>query len=320
MPSYYLGVPLPELAVPITVAKATEVSGINFGLGMNPNSVAVHFNLVESGKPAESGTVQIRPRTMLPDVSIVDTQRIAPGQYTISGIPPGAYYLYILGRRLELDVPREDVNLGSIEVVKARVAGSISNQNGQPISVTRVLFSPTPSDHGYPLSVPVSPAGTFEGSLVPGYYRIQTELQPGAYIESVTSNAIDVLGGMPVDGVGSHSVAVVVGQRAGSVKGNVIRRTGEAASNAVVALVPSDINLRSNPDLFYVQNTDQRGQFDFDSIRPGGYRIFAWQEVPDNAMRNPNWLREHETRGVSLEVRPQSSVSTVTLQLLPTSP
>jgi hypothetical protein len=75
----------------------------------------------------------------------------------------------------------------------------------------------------------------------------------------------------------------------------------ETSSNVKVALVP-DGPLRRRGDLYKSTATDGSGSFRITGVAPGDYRLFAWEEVDDGAWRDPEFLRQDETRGKSVRV------------------
>jgi hypothetical protein len=73
-------------------------------------------------------------------------------------------------------------------------------------------------------------------------------------------------------------------------------------AGATVVLVP-DTFLRQRSTLYKTVTTDSEGRFHFETIAPGDYKVFAWEDVDRGAWEDPNFLRQIEARGRPLALR-----------------
>ena len=64
---------------------------------------------------------------------------------------------------------------------------------------------------------------------------------------------------------------------------------------------------RSRNDLFRTATTDQYGRFGIGNVAPGEYKIFAWEEIPQGAHLDPEYLGRFEDRGRSVRVEKSGS-------------
>jgi hypothetical protein len=68
-----------------------------------------------------------------------------------------------------------------------------------------------------------------------------------------------------------------------------------------VALVP-EATRRKNFALYREEKSRADGSFQFTSIPPGNYKLFAWQSVSSGAWEDAAFLERFEDRGVSVVV------------------
>jgi len=66
-------------------------------------------------------------------------------------------------------------------------------------------------------------------------------------------------------------------------------------------IVP-DAPLRRRWDLYKTAATDLLGNFTIKTVPPGDYKVFAWEDTPDNIWTIPEFLRPDESRGRSIHI------------------
>jgi hypothetical protein len=108
---------------------------------------------------------------------------------------------------------------------------------------------------------------------------------------------------------------IVISPTAGQISGTLLDRNSEPAGIATVVLVPED---RDRRDLFKNGSTDLNGQFTFQGISPGDYKLFAWEDIEPFSYFDPDVLRGYEQQGQPIRVG-ESSKSTTTLKIIPIS-
>src|SRR5262249_5188655 len=119
-----------------------------------------------------------------------------------------------------------------------------------------------------------------------------TGLPEGYYLKSVRASGVDVLAqGFEAAG-GTATFEVVVSPNAGSIEGTT-------TPGATVALVPDH---RDRSDYYANIIADQEGHFRFRNVRPGDYKLFAWEQVPEYAWMDPDYMRELESKGTAVNV------------------
>src|SRR5262249_11598284 len=126
-----------------------------------------------------------------------------------------------------------------------------------------------------------NPDGSFNiDGVVPGDYRVTVNSGFGSsrmnlYVKEVRFGSTDVLNNaMVVAGPASDALEVVFGKDAGEVSGTVRADSQRLMIRVQVVLVPSE---RERHDLYKFAMTNQDGQFNFFSVAPGLYKVFAWE-------------------------------------------
>jgi hypothetical protein len=62
---------------------------------------------------------------------------------------------------------------------------------------------------------------------------------------------------------------------------------------------------RANPQSYKRVLADDQGGFAFDGIRPGNYKVFAWNALPQGqAEQNPSFLVPYESLGTNTTIEP----------------
>ena len=68
-----------------------------------------------------------------------------------------------------------------------------------------------------------------------------------------------------------------------------------------MVLIP-DSPRRQRFDLYRAAGSDASGRVHLDSIAPGDYRLFAWDDVPADAWQDPDFIRQYEDRGKPVRI------------------
>jgi hypothetical protein len=150
-----------------------------------------------------------------------------------------------------------------------------------------------------------------------GDFRVSVRaLPPDAYIKTIRMKTADVLqDGLHITGPNPDPLEIVIVADAGRLSGTVVTSKREPIGNAIVALVPRDLDPR-RLDLFRSARTDDAGRFQLRGISAGAYVALAWEDVEDGAWQNPEFVQPYETQGTTVSIR-DSSDSTVQLTAIP---
>jgi protocatechuate 3,4-dioxygenase beta subunit len=142
-------------------------------------------------------------------------------------------------------------------------------------------------------------------------------LPEGFYLKSVRFGDQDVTetGVDFTQGVSAGQLTIVLNPNGGQVDGAVQNAKGDAAVGATVTLIP-DAEHRSISWMYKTANTDQNGHFTIKGVRPGEYKIYAWEDLEPGAPEDPDFVKPHESAAEAVSVK-ESSHETVQLKVVP---
>lgn len=150
---------------------------------------------------------------------------------------------------------------------------------------------------------PLSSDGAFTCRLSEERYRVRLHAATDLVVRSIRSEDTDVLqDGLAVTHSGKMPLEIVLARDGGQAEGTVLDKEDKPAAGAIVVLMP-EAGLRFRHDLYRQIETDQYGRFQFKTIAPGDYRLFAWDDVEPGIWFDPDFLKDIEARGEAVTVR-----------------
>jgi hypothetical protein len=136
----------------------------------------------------------------------------------------------------------------------------------------------------------------------------------GLYVKSLRYGGTDLLrNSFQFSGAGSATLEVTIAAGDAAVSGAVLDSESRSVPGILVALIPDE---RSRTDFYRSVITDRNGQFSFDRLPSGGYKVFSWDAVGTAAYYDPDFLKEYESQGRVVRVAEASS-QTVDVRLIP---
>jgi len=153
----------------------------------------------------------------------------------------------------------------------------------------------------------VDDSGKFVLTNVPAMsYRVNLQgLPAGAYLIAGKFGTSDALG-EPLQVDQTAQLALQIGFAPGQVGVTVSDSVGQPFAGAITVLIPS---VKTRVDLYKTATSDQSGQVVFTGVAPGDYKVIAWEDVPQGAYLNADYVQPYEDRGQSVHVDRTSSVS-----------
>jgi hypothetical protein len=109
----------------------------------------------------------------------------------------------------------------------------------------------------------------------------------------------------------SGQLEIVLSGMAATISGSVADGDDHPFPNSTVTLIALDG--RSRPARTVV---DGDGNFRFAGLRPGKYRLFAWEEVDDDLWQDPDFRKKYEDRAAEVTVGPRKT-QTAKLRVIP---
>jgi protocatechuate 3,4-dioxygenase beta subunit len=137
---------------------------------------------------------------------------------------------------------------------------------------------------------------TFTAALPPDRYHVQA-MKPGFVVKSIRADGVDIYAdGLTLAEGAKPSIEIVLAKEGGQVDGLVLDKDEKPAAGATVLLV-AEPKLRSRSDAFQATTADQHGRYHFDTVRAGSYKVFAWDDLEDQAWFDPDFLKDVEDKG-----------------------
>ena len=119
------------------------------------------------------------------------------------------------------------------------------------------------------------------------------------YVQSVKYGGSEVTDA-GVEMTNGGVLEVTVSAAAARVDAVVVDKDGKAGWHAVVALIPTDGGLT------VVQTADENGILSFKGLKPGDYRLLAWEDVEQGAPYDPDFLKPFEALAKSVKLEAAS--------------
>ncbi len=332
--SFYPGTADPAAATPITLRAGDDYPGVDFSL-QPAKSVTVSgrvFNGI-TGQPGVGANLYLTARSRsVPGFFAFGSQAYVQnreGDFKLTGVSPGAYYLVAMiesgGRpyvsRLSLDVGDSDVE--GVNVVITRgidLRGRIRIEGKVDLAGLEVYLAPR--EQGIYLGVnsaAIDSDGTFAlNGASDGSYDVNVQHLPDyAYVKAVMVGGDDILlKGLEISGGQSPGpLEIVLSGNAGRIEGTVSKDL-KAASSAEVILLPDDPELRQKWWGAKQTSTDQYGRFTLQGVRPGDYKIYAFEKIEPGAYLDPSFMKPFQERGVAVHIE-EGGTRAVQLELIP---
>jgi len=334
--TFYPGTSDPSGAKAIELQAGTLLRGADITL-TRTRTARVRGRVVVPGSKqrVQGGWVSVQPRGDESQFifgenfgSIVDNQ----GNFEIRGVLPGAYYVEAyqqgdgktLRAQQSIEVHESDVENLVLELqpgeelkgqllVEGPAAGSLAN--------AQIMLQEEGANHGYGVGANVKADGSFTlAEVQSARYSLSFCCGPVSsdnyYLKSARLGDQNVLeSGLDLTHGVSATLEVVLSSNGGQVEGVVLNANEQPEAGATVVLVPDEPR-RSQTRLYKDTTTDQYGRFTITGIAPGGYKLFAWEDVEDGAYEDSDFLKAFEALGEPKAIHERSRES-AQLKLIP---
>lgn len=329
---YYPNTTNPEAASQIEVAAGAQIHGIDMTL-VRIHTVRIKGHASVGGTARRNIDLMLAPRDSGFSVfrPMLGRSVDPKGNFEIRGVAPGSYYLTATyfednqrySARMPVDVGNS--NIEGLEInfrPPAEMSGRVvvednGDLKGAGLGVNLLPRMNQPMMGG--AGGQVKDDLTFKlNNLGPDPYDVMVYgLPEGFYLKSVRLGSEDVTetGADFTRGVPAAEMVIVINPHGGQVEGTVQNSQGENAVAATVTLIPDEKH-RSLNWLYKTANTDQNGHFTINGVRPGDYRIYAWEDIEPGAFQDPDYIKPHESAGQSLSIK-ESDHGKVELTAIP---
>lgn len=311
VPSYYPNAVLQQQALPVEVGVGADMRGIDIQVLKVARAPAVRVKGKVTGMPPDSQDVV--------SVGLVPVNEGAVGGHNVLAAPPDYAFEFnappgqytILGNLYSGN--RDAFGTTNLTLTED-VAGVVLGMNRAPAVTGRIRLAEASSgvkldavklqltriSTALAADVPSDAVGTltFPKPIAPGRYAILNirSLPAGHYVREVKLAGQEI---SPDDFeiTVSGQMEIVLSNQAGAIRGTVVDAEGKPFPGASVTLIPTEA--RTHPLRL---PADAAGNFECTGLRPGKYKLFAWEEVDDNLWQDPDFRKKHENRAVEITV------------------
>jgi hypothetical protein len=261
----------------------------------------------------------------------------AMGMFVIPRVPAGPYALASvaggagIGRLLHVELKEADIEATLDLQPLYNISGRVIGPNPGAFQVRLRLDYPIPNPPQ--INTVPSPDGSFSlRGIPPGDFRVfvaplllpESPAPPSipatlrtSYVKSIRMGSADLLdGNLRLDSPPESQIEIQIATDPGSLNGRVVNSRGEPVTPATVVLVPEGERRVFRADLNRVTASNETGQFLFESIPPGDYRVFAWEDVEDRAWQDPGFVRPYLEMSKAVRVL-ENSRQTVEVTSIP---
>jgi hypothetical protein len=330
LPVYYPATTDPRSAAPIHLSGGANLSGVDLAVARALVHRVRGRVIDESGSAASAKLSLISRDGLVSEVGpLTATADRTTGAFEIIGAAPGMYFVIAdagtYSARVPVDIATSDIHDLTVTIAKGFGISGHVNMDGSSGNIAEVRLTADPQLPGMPKAVSsaVGSDGTFELDGVPtGDYQLGAIWLPPStgdsgppYVKSIRMGSIDVLGGLRINSQPVVPLEIVMGSKTGNLSGTVITRNSQPGSIVTVVAVPEP-EYRRRIGLFRSVAPDSSGRFYLPNLRPGDYKLFAWENAETNTWLDPDFLKIHETRGKSIHIA-EGSNETATLTAIP---
>jgi hypothetical protein len=336
---FYPGASSIDAAASLTLSAGADLKGIDFTLETVPQ-VIVSGKVEVPEELREAGAITV---TLVPVSSAVRSEQTtsvasAPEYRFSLNTVPGKYRLVATSRgdadyrtvqTVEVGATPEDITVkltpGAPLAGKLQLEGAGAKEAG-PYRIELVSGDDIPLQ-GEPPSADVAADGAFEfDSVVPGIWDINVSPLPeGAYIKSMRLGQQDVLTEDMELKTGTRApLNIVLSMNGATVTGNVLEPSSAETPNAspssktprhdgrVMVLLAPEGKWENVLSFYQLVASDSHGHYQFKSVTPGKYRVFAFDEMQGQEYWKPGFLTPFQGAGTALEAGEGARVQTDT--------
>jgi Carboxypeptidase regulatory-like domain len=324
-PTYYPGVTDASQASPITLQAGNEFPDVDLTL-QRVGTFHVRGRVINNLDTASGRTdvMLVTRREPFESFSFGNSVKDRQGDFDIPGVLPGLYYAVarffangkMFASRQPVTITDSDVN--GIQLVLtpgATLGGVVTTEGSVDLSKARIFLRPRETGISFVTntSTTIKPDGTFEiDSLPDGGYSVRFFGVPAnAYVKSAKLGGEDVLdsGFAITNGEAPGSTLRIVVSANGGTIGGTVMLDGKPFNSALVTLLPEDSAKLSDDWWFKTTTTDQYGNFTLAGIRPGDYRLFAWEKIEQGEERDPDFYNQLKDQGQEVHVGPGAALN-----------
>ena len=287
-------------------------------------------NLLSKTRGAQNVQVIVLRRGSEAEWSVVVATNIAKadGTFEIPAIPPGEYSLLaysfdegkVHSTQEDLDVGNADIEGLALTIAPGVTIPGRVTWEGKPslgkAGLTVEISLPEPA-FASGLTAEVDANNQFTLREVPeGEFRLAVAgVSKDCYVKEVRFGDA-VLGDVSFRVVKGSALPleIALSSLGARVQGTVTNEESLPVAGVWAVAVPEETKGKQHR-LFKSATTDQYGHFELDGLAPGKYRLFSWDSVEKEEWEDPDFLKESEEKGVTIDLK-NSDTKTIELNLI----
>ncbi|PYP89815.1 MAG: hypothetical protein DMG65_12915 [Candidatus Angelobacter sp. Gp1-AA117] len=334
-PLYYPGVLDPTAATMVPLPEGGEASDIDFNL-QRIRAVTVRGRVYSSIPDFSSSHLQVvlahnEGNTASGVGRLTATLDPATGRFEFRGVAPGEYLLLgaqqsnklVLSGREAIEVTAAAIqdNFRLTLSPGYAISGRVEMEGGAAANLSHVMVQLVSTEDivsGLDSFSRIGPDGSIHmpGVTAGIWMLFLDQLAENVWIKSASYGEQDLLLGDLNASTGPvGQIHIVLAGNGAQISGTVV--DNDQPREAIVVLVPAADELRRSLGLYRVTSSENRGTFVFKGVRPGSYKLFAFEEVEPFAWFDPEFLKPVESLGESVTV---GEGEKITKQLTPVPP
>ncbi len=314
---YYPGTFDAANASPVELRASEERSGVDFRLARSAAVTVSGLVTAADGSSLDRrSSVMLVPRDSGMRAGMGGPSRFnaGTGEFEVSGVLPGAYYLIGMTRspdnplsgRLAVDVGPDDINglhlvLSPGETVAGRIELPADPLEAVDFGRTRVALRSGVISLGR-TNTTVDEDGRFHlDSVAQGEYAVSISGLPADSYVAGLRLSDRKLAGMTIEVLpgGVSDLVIRIGAPGGALAGRTLAGDSQPQPGATVALVPED---PARTDLYGRTRSDESGAYSLRAIAPGKYTLYAFDDLEPGAEMDPDVLSRYKDDGVKVEI------------------
>jgi protocatechuate 3,4-dioxygenase beta subunit len=234
---------------------------------------------------------------------------VAPGAYTLIAVSSQGNKIH--GAHQSLDVGGSNIEGLSLSInpgvtVTGHLHYDADPPQHQPSFMVRLVPRTILIGLPAPPAVKVDADGNFHFDDVDAeLYDVNVNTVPQTlYLKSMRAGNTDVLlSGLDVSN-GAGSLDILLGA------------TPPQVTAVTVVLIPQEKE-RKGLSLFYsTTSTDQYGNFTFNRVMPGDYKVYAWEDIQYGLYYDPDFMKDYDSKGESVTAK-EATPANVKLTMIP---
>lgn len=179
-----------------------------------------------------------------------------------------------------------------------------------PPQLTQGITQQTvPDDDGNFTLTNLPEARFFAASIYQPFDGYVSEMRQGN--RSIMDDATFTIGKEAPD-----SLEIVINRNGGTISGTVQDSQRRPLQGRQVFLIP-DAPRHRNLLLYKIAGSNGKGEFNFYGVAPGAYKLFAWENIPQGAEQNEEFLSRYDALGTRVTVNAGAPMTNIQVLSIP---